>query len=107
MTSYSKRIAESASLYSFDAKTGIGRSFLVWHGPDLYSNGSTFIDRAQPISMTEPAPYEIMSPTPCIDQFLNEARPASPCVVLDTEVVRSCYEAARSEAAYRPPRNTA
>jgi ornithine decarboxylase len=36
-----------------------------------------------------------MSPTPRIDQFLNNARPASPCVVLDTAVVRSRYEALR------------
>jgi ornithine decarboxylase len=45
--------------------------------------------------MTQPAPYEMMSPTPRMDRFLRDARPASPCVVLDTEVVRSCYEALR------------
>jgi ornithine decarboxylase len=47
------------------------------------------------MTMTEPARCEIMSPTPRINQFLNDARPASPCVVLDTEVVRSRYEALR------------
>jgi ornithine decarboxylase len=41
----------------------------------------------------EPVPFEIMSPTPRMDQFLEDARPASPCVILDTDVVRSRYEA--------------
>jgi ornithine decarboxylase len=45
--------------------------------------------------MTEPARYEIMSPTRRIDQFLKDARPASPCVILDIDVVRSRYEALR------------
>jgi ornithine decarboxylase len=43
----------------------------------------------------EPVPFEITSPTPRMDQFLSDARPASPCVVLDTDVVRSRYEALR------------
>jgi hypothetical protein len=43
----------------------------------------------------EPVPPEKMSPTPRMDQFLRDARPATPCVVLDTDVVRSRYEALR------------
>jgi ornithine decarboxylase len=40
-----------------------------------------------------PVPFEIISPTPRMDQFLEDARPASPCLILDTDVVRSRYEA--------------
>jgi ornithine decarboxylase len=43
----------------------------------------------------KPVPSGIKSPTPRMDQFLKDARPASPCVVLDTDVVRSRYEALR------------
>jgi ornithine decarboxylase len=43
----------------------------------------------------KPVPSGIISPTPRMDQFLKDARPASPCVVLDTDVVRSRYEALR------------
>jgi ornithine decarboxylase len=43
------------------------------------------------------SPCETMSPTPHIDQFLKDARPASPCVILDTNVVRLRYEALRRE----------
>lgn len=45
--------------------------------------------------MTELASSEIMSPTPRMDQFLNDARPPSPCIVLDIEVLRSRYETLR------------
>jgi ornithine decarboxylase len=41
----------------------------------------------------EPVPHELMSPTPRMDQFLRDANPASPCIVIDTEVVRSRHEA--------------
>jgi ornithine decarboxylase len=41
--------------------------------------------------IAEPISSEIMSRR--IDQFLKETRPASPCVVIDTEIVRSRHEA--------------
>src|SRR5215475_14169574 len=34
-----------------------------------------------------------MSPTPRMDRFLAAARPPTPCVVIDTDVVRSRFEA--------------
>jgi ornithine decarboxylase len=45
--------------------------------------------------LDEQIPREVMAPTARMDQFLTDARPASPCLVLDTDVVRSRHEALR------------
>jgi ornithine decarboxylase len=40
-----------------------------------------------------PVASEILSPTPRTDQFFENACPSSPCVVVDTDVVRSRHDA--------------
>ncbi len=45
--------------------------------------------------LDEGIPSEIMAPTVRMNQFLKDARPVSPCVILDTDVVRSRHEALR------------
>jgi diaminopimelate decarboxylase len=45
--------------------------------------------------LDERVPLDMMAPTARMDRFLKDARPASPCVILDTDVVRSRHEALR------------
>jgi len=42
-----------------------------------------------------PSPPEIRSPSERIDQFLAEEHPATPCLVIDLDIVRARYEALR------------